>query len=177
MKKYIAILAGGILALSSMNAQTGLQSAYFLDGDNMRRSFNPVLAPEKSFFSLPAIGGFAMGLNSNMGVSTFLFPTSDGQLTTFMGPEVTPSDFLSKLSSNNNLNFNTSASLLAFGIWGKKSFFSFDANIKADVTANIPYELFEFMKNLGKSRSYDISDLAVRGDAHLELAFGYRRKA
>lgn len=86
MKKYIAILAGTILTLSSLNAQTGLQSAYFLDGYNMRRSFNPAFASESSFFSLPALGGFGMGLNSNMGVNTFLFPTSDGQLTTFMGP-------------------------------------------------------------------------------------------
>ena len=175
MKKYIAILAGTILTLSSLNAQTGLQSAYFLDGYNMRRSFNPAFASESSFFSLPALGGFGMGLNSNMGVNTFLFPTSDGQLTTFMGPEVSASDFLGKLKNNNRLNVNASASLLTLGIWGKNGFFSFDANIKADVTANIPYELFEFVKNPGKSQFYDISDLAVGGNARLELAFGYRR--
>ena len=175
MKKQLAILAGGILALSSMNAQTGLQSAYFLDGYNMRRSFNPAFASERSFFSLPALGGFGMGLNSNMGVNTFLFPTSDGQLTTFMGPEVSASDFLGRLKNNNRLNVNASASLLTLGIWGKNGFFSFDANVKADVTANIPYELLEFVKNPGKSQYYDISDLAVGGNARLELAFGYRR--
>lgn len=176
MKRYIAIFAGIVLALTSLNAQTALQSAYFLDGYNMRRNFNPAFASERSFFSLPALGGFGLGLNSNMGVNTFLFPTSDGQLATFMSPEVGASDFLGKLKNNNRLNVNASASLLTFGVWGKNGFFSFDANVKADVTANLPYELFEFMKNPGKSQYYDISDLAVGGNARLELAFGYTRK-
>ncbi|MGN1233433.1 MAG: DUF5723 family protein, partial [Candidatus Cryptobacteroides sp.] len=155
--------------------QTALQSAYFLDGYNMRRSFNPAFAPQRSYFSLPALGGFGLGLNSNMGVNTFLFPTSDGQLTTFMSPEVAASEFLGKLKNNNRLNVNASVSLLNLGIWGKRGFFSFDANVKADVTANLPYELFEFVKNPGKSQYYDISDLAVGGNARLELAFGYSR--
>ncbi|MGM9740124.1 MAG: DUF5723 family protein [Candidatus Cryptobacteroides sp.] len=176
MKKHIAILAGIVLSLSSLNAQTALQSAYFLDGYNMRRSFNPAFATERSFFSLPALGGVGLGVNSNMGVNTFLFPTSNGKLTTFMSPEVSASDFLGKLRNNNRLNINTSVSLLTLGIWGKNGFFSFDANVKADVTANLPYELFEFVKNPGKSQYYDISDLAIGGNARLELAFGYTRR-
>ncbi len=176
MKKIITILAGIVLALSSMNAQTALQSAYFLDGYNMRRDFNPAFATERSFFSLPAMGGFGFGVKSNMGVNSFIFPTSDGQLTTFLSPEISASRFLGGLKNNNRLNANTSASLLTLGIWGKHGFFSFDANFKADVTANLPLEIFEFIKNPGKAQYYDISDLAVGGNARLELAFGYSRK-
>lgn len=176
MKKFLfTILVSMLAAASALAQQSMLRSAYFLSGYNGRGDLNPAFSAERNYFSLPTLGGTALSVQSNMGVSTFLYPL-DGQLTTFMNSNVSPDDFLSKLKNNNRLGVNVGMSVFSLGIWGRKSFFTFGIRQRVNAGLNVPYSLFDFMKNAGKSQYYDISDIAVNADAYMEYSFGWSRQ-
>ena len=176
MKKFLfTILVSMLAAASALAQQSMLRSAYFLSGYNGRGDLNPAFSAERNYFSLPTLGGTALSVQSNMGVSTFLYPL-DGQLTTFMNSNVSPDDFLSKLKNNNRLGVNAGMSVFSLGIWGRKSFFTFGIRQRVNAGLNVPYSLFDFMKNAGKSQYYDISDIAVNADAYMEYSFGWSRQ-
>ena len=176
MKKFLfTILVSMLAAASALAQQSMLRSAYFLSGYNGRGDMNPAFSAERNYFSLPTLGGTALSVQSNRGVSTFLYPL-DGQLTTFMNSNVSPDDFLSKLKNNNRLGVNAGMSVFSLGIWGRKSFFTFGMRQRVNAGLNVPYSLFDFMKNAGKSQNYDISDIAVNADAYMEYSFGWSRQ-
>lgn len=176
MKKFLfTILVSMLAAASALAQQSMLRSAYFLSGYNGRGDLNPAFSAERNYFSLPSLGGTALSVQSNMGVSTFLYPL-DGQLTTFMNSNVSPDDFLSKLKNNNRLGVNVGMSVFSLGIWGRKSFFTFGIRQRVNAGLKVPYSLFDFMKNAGKSQYYDISDIAVNADAYMEYSFGWSRQ-
>lgn len=176
MKKFLfTILVSMLAAASALAQQSMLRSAYFLSGYNGRGDLNPAFSAERNYFSLLSLGGTALSVQSNMGVSTFLYPL-DGQLTTFMNSNVSPDDFLSKLKNNNRLGVNVGMSVFSLGIWGRKSFFTFGIRQRVNAGLNVPYSLFDFMKNAGKSQYYDISDIAVNADAYMEYSFGWSRQ-
>ena len=176
MKRILFTILVSMLATTSAFAQQSmLRSAYFMSGYNGRGDLNPAFSAERNYFSLPSLGGTALSVQSNMGVSTFLYPI-DGQLTTFMSSNVSPDDFLSKLKNNNRLGVNVGMSVFSLGIWGRKSFFTFGIRQRVNAGLNVPYSLFDFMKNAGKSQYYDISDVAVNADAYMEYSFGWSRQ-
>ena len=80
MKKYIRIVLVALLAtitLNSVKAQTP-HSAYFLEGMPTAHKLNPALACEYGYVSFPLLGNVNVGVSSNMGVGTFLYPTDSG---------------------------------------------------------------------------------------------------
>lgn len=174
-KKIFATILLAFAACAASAQQSSLKSAYFMGGYSGRSEFNPAFAAERSYFSLPFMGGIAVSARSNMGVNTFLYPV-DGGLTTFMNSSVQASDFLGKLKDNNRIGTGVDMSMLSLGIWGKRSFFTFGVRQRVNVNANIPYSLFDFMKNAGASQYYDISDFAVNADAYTEYSFGWSRQ-
>lgn len=105
MKKIIILMAASVLAAGSAFAQQSFRSAYFLDGYNHRHEFNPAFASRTSYFSVPVISAFNLETQSNLGVSTFLYPVN-GKLTTFMNSSVSADEFLGKLDPENRLNLN-----------------------------------------------------------------------
>lgn len=175
MKKIIILMAASVLAAGSAFAQQSFRSAYFLDGYNHRHEFNPAFASRTSYFSVPVISAFNLETQSNLGVSTFLYPVN-GKLTTFMNSSVSADEFLGKLDPENRLNLNNRISLFSLGIKSRKSFLTFDAGMKTTTDANLPYGLFDFMKNAGKYQQYEISDISAKIDSRLEFALGYSRQ-
>lgn len=174
MKKlYIALLAAA-LTLPAMAQE--MNSAYFVDGYKYRHRLNPALAPTRSYFSLPALGGISANVRSDMGMKTFLYPYENGQLTTFMNGSVSSEEFLSQLKRNNDLNVNANLNLLSIGVWGKNGFTSAELSLKIGAQANLPYGLFDFMKNVGASQSYNFSNIDARAQAYAELALGHAHR-
>lgn len=174
-KIYITILL--ITASAVVYGQQNLRTAYFLDGYTYNFKMNPSFAPERSFISLPLLGNSGIGLESNLGLSTFLYPTDDGKLTTFMSSSVADKDFIGKLNHLNKLNMNINESILAIGFRTGKSFHTIDLSVKAEAGFVIPKGLFEFIK-VGSAHgktSWDISNIGIRANSRLELAYGYQR--
>lgn len=48
--------------------------------------------------------------------------------------------------------------------------------MKTTTDVNLPYGLFDFMKNAGKYQQYEISDISAKIDSRLEFALGYSRQ-
>lgn len=176
MKKIIFSILTLLLISVAASAQQNLRTAYFNDGYTFKYKMNPAMAPERGFFAFPALGNLGLGVESNLGLSTFLYPTSDG-LTTFLNSSVNSDDFMKKLNKTNQMNLNVNASILAFGFRTGKAFHTVDLSLRADARAALPKSLFGFIKE-GRSKganSWDIAGAGVRADARLELAYGYSR--
>lgn len=175
MKRNILLaLFIALVSAVALPAQQSLRSAYFMEGYNYRHELNPAFAAQRSYFALSTLGGVNAGIQSNMGVNTFLYPV-DGGLTTFMNSSVSSDEFLGKLKKNNKLSVDVSTTLLSLGIWSGKSFWTFDMKTKVGADLNVPYALFDFMKNAGNSQFYDIAGLAARIDSRMEFSLGYAR--
>lgn len=178
MKKIQYILAIALLtAVSSLStfAQQNLRTAYFLDGYTYNYKLNPAMAPERAFFAVPMIGNFGVGAETNLAVSTFLYPTGNGNMTTFLNESIDGKEFLGKLNTLNNINASVNENLMAMGFRIGKTFHTIDLSLKADVSASLPKDLFAFIKT-GSSdgaTSWDISRTGVRADSRLELAYGF----
>ena len=180
MKRIQYILAmAAVTVISSISAfgQQNLRTAYFLDGYTYKYKMNPAMAPERSFFAVPMIGNIGLGAESDMALSTFLYPTGNGNMTTFMNKSVSADQFLDRLQQVNNLNISVNESVLATGFRIGKSFHTLDLSLKADASAVLPKDLFSFVKtgSSAGATAWDISRTGVRANARMELAYGYSR--
>ena len=177
MKKIVAtiILLSSCLVYRA-GAQEAVNSGYFVENYNYRHKLNPAFASSRSYFALPAIGNFNITTQSNLGISTFLYPYN-GQLTTFMNRAVSSQEFLGRLSKNNKFGTNVYLPSVSVGTWGRKGgFTTVEVGMKADMSFNLPYDLFDFMKNAGAKQNYDISNLGARVRTYTEISVGHARK-
>ena len=140
----IIMLFASVVALS---AQQNLRTAYFLDGYTYNYKLNPAFAPERGFFAIPALGNLGIGMETNFALSTFLYPTYDGNLTTFLNNSVDDAFFLNKLNTLNLVSASINESLVSTGFRIGESFHTIDLSVKADAGAVVPKDLFEFLKN------------------------------
>jgi len=180
MKRTIYILAlSAIAALASVSAyaQQNLRTAYFLDGYTYGYKMNPAIAPERAFTAMPLLGNLGVGVESNLGLSQFLYPTSNGKMTTFLSSSVSDEQFLNGLNTVNKLNLSINESLIATGFRVGKSFHTIDLSLKADAGVSLPKDLFSFIKTGSSSgaTAWDVSRIGVRANARMELAYGYSR--
>ena len=181
MKRIIHMVAAFMMAgsffMTAYAQQSNLRSAYFLDGYTYRYKFNPSFAPERGFVSIPVLGNVGLGVESNLGVSNFYFPTQNGKLAFFLDDSVSDEQFMSGIKDRNMLNINANVNLLAFGFRTGKSYHTFDISLKASERSNLPKSLFAFAKvgTASGNTSWQIENLGARLDAFTEIAYGYSR--
>lgn len=180
MKKlYRIIVLSASLLISATAAFAGqnLRTGYFLDGYTYRYQLNPAFQGERGYFAIPVLGYTSLGLESNLALSTFLYPTGNGNLTTALNSSISDDTFLNALNKRNHLNVNLNTSLISFGFHTKKSWHTIDISLKSDMNLNLPKDLFRFMKvgAADGNTSYDISNIGARVESRLELAYGYSR--
>jgi len=171
MKKII-VLASALLISASVFAQNS-QSAFFLENYVFGYRTNAAYTPEKSFVALPGVGNINLNAGSKLGISSILYPTDQGLVTGF-NPAISSEVFLKNIKKNNGLNVNVNENLLAIGFRGKKIYSTIELNVRADVMASLPYELFALLKDNGDP-SYDLSRLKASGAAYVELAYGFQK--
>ena len=182
MKRRNKIAAALLFAVSlptvSTLAQNSLRSAYFLEGNTYRHQMNPAFASERNYVGMPVLGNFNVGMQSNIGVSDFLYKLPNGNLTTFMNESVNSDEFLDGLKDRNRLNLDVDMNIISFGIhkWG--GFNTFDLSVKSGTRINLPKDLFEFAKKgmAGGNKEYSLEDMGVYSNSYAELAFGHSRK-
>ena len=177
MKKIFNIFVFSLVLGTAAFAQTTMKTTYFLDGYDFRHRLNPATPSARSYFTLPVLGYTSVGVSSNMGVNTFLYPTADGGLTTFMSNQVDTDSFLKKLKNNNLISQDLNTSIISIGAWGKKNgFTTVELNIRETASVNLPRDLFAFMKNVGGAQKYNISNLGVKARAYAELSLGQSQR-
>ena len=169
----ITLFLSTILSLFSQEPH----SVYFLNEWSQRHTLNASFAPEYGYFSLPILGGITMGLSSNTGVSTFLYPYNN-KFVTFLHPSVDGQQFMNKLDPNTFYRQGANLNLLSFGFYTKRnSFWSFDISLKEDMDVNIPIDFFRLLKMgmQNQTNSFDLKNLSVTQSNIAQVSLGYSR--
>lgn len=173
--KSLAVVGAVLLTALASSAQDQNSSAYFMDSYTYRHDFNPAFASSRSYFALPAVSDINLATRSQMGLSSFVYPTDNG-LSLFTSSKVSSEEFLSRLKPNNKLMLGTDLNILSVGFWGKRDgFTTVGIKLKAGAGAKIPGDLFEFAKNIGGKELYNISNLGVSLNAYLESYLGFSK--
>lgn len=177
--KILGLMAGALLMVPATTfAQQALRSGYFLEGYEYRHVLNPAFGPDrKGFVSFPFLGNINLRMSGNVGVSNFLYKTQDGGLTTFLNESVTASDFLGGINQNNRLNMDLNYGIFSMGFSKFGGYNTIGLNLRTNVSATMPYELFEFMKMGGKGDNtvYHMENIGMSSKAYVELALGHSR--
>lgn len=175
MKRYI-LSAVLMVTVGTVMAQD-LNSAYFTDGFNYRHSMNPAYGNDQSYVSIPALGNLNVRTMGNFGLESVLYENKWGgkKTTTFMNPNISTSEALSKFNSGDNqLSGNINLTILSGGFKAFGGYNTVELNSKTNLGVSLPYGLFEFAKNIG-NKTYDIGDVNVNAQSYAELAFGHSR--
>lgn len=169
------LLSLGLLAFSAGAAAQDLEMGYFLGGNPYAFRQNPAFQSERGIFSL-ALGQTGLGVWSNLGVSTLLYP-DNGKVYTFLNDRVSASEFLGKIGRRNSIDADVHVNLLTLGFWsGEDTFLTMDVNLRSLNAVSAPYDLFRFLKEgSASSTSFDLSGLGVRSQTFAEAAFGWSR--
>lgn len=184
MKKNNIILALLLMLLPFVAGAQALKGSYFLENSINGHKMNPAFAPRANYFQLVVLGNTGVGLNSNLNLSTFLYPM-DGKLGTFLHPSVSVDQFDRNLPEHLCFDTDLTTTLLSFGWFNKrKAFWNFtlDANVMADI--DLPSDLFMFMKkgpgangeryNIGNVNAYAMGNLRASLGWSREIAKGFR---
>lgn len=177
MKTYIRLLWAAALSASCITAgqaQTN-HSAYFLSDFDYRHELNPAFDGKRNYISFPALSNLGFYAGSSVGVSHFLFPTADGQLTTFMNESVGRNEFLDALPKNIGVNLSLQETLLASGFHAWNGFNTVSLGLKSQNFIHLPKGLFSFMKSPSNSE-YLLEDFGASSTNYLELALGHSRQ-
>ena len=154
--------------------QNNTRTAYFLDNYTYGYRFNPAFSAESNFVSIPVLGNISLGGESNVGLSNFLYPTSNGKLALFIDDSISEQTFLDPLKERNHLNTNVNLTLLALGFRTGNFYHTFDASLKVNQNAVLPKSLFSFAK-VGTANGADswlIENVGIGADAFGEIAYG-----
>lgn len=174
--KQIISLCMGVALAAGVSAQT-LNSSYFMEKMTKRNQLNPALKTPDGYVSFPFFGNFYLGVNSNLGLGTFLYPRGN-ELVTFLHESVTADEFLGKLTPNNTIELDLGMDIISFGFWAWGGQNTFNLALKSQTGAYMPKEIFQFLKTgqeaTGVTR-YDMSNITVSTNNYLELALGHAR--
>lgn len=169
-----------ILSLTTewSNAQSLSRTAYFMENSTHRHLMNPALVPVRGYASLPVLGEFSLGFESNMKYTDFIYPalTTGGELRTFLHSTVDAEEFLSKLKPVNYFRMDMRTSLISLGFYRQTAFWTFDLATRTNLTLNMPYDMFAFAKlgmNNSKGNMYHLEGLSVGANMFAEASLGY----
>ena len=174
MKRLAISILLAFTCIATASAQHNFRTGYFLDGYIYKHKLNPAFASDRGYFAIPVAGQVSVGAETNLSLSTFLYPDGNGNLNTFLDPSVMVEDFMKGIQTNNPLNVNVDLPVLSLGFHAGKSFNTIDLSLKTDVRSNLPGSLFSWAKQAGNS--LDMSDFGLNADSRLELAYGYSRQ-
>ena len=171
------LFAVALLAVSAGAGAQALRTGYFMDGNLYGYRLNPALQAPRGHFSLPILGGMQMNAMGNVGIGSFLYdsPTNPNELVTFMHQSVDTKKFLNSLEDENKMRMDFDVSILSLGFRAFGGFNTIDLNMRSQTTANLPYGLFAFMKEMS-NKNYSFSDLSVESRNFVDLSIGHSRE-
>ena len=179
-RRYI-VAAVSMLLVMQAQAQN-LHSAYYTDNYLYRHAMNPAYDNEQSYVAIPGLGNLNVNTKGNFGYEAVVMNNplagqpGEKKMVTFMHPSIDAATALSDFSTGNNrIVGNVGIAVLSAGFKAFGGYNTVEINSKTSFGVSLPYELFEFAKNIG-NRSYDIGDINAGAMSYVELAFGHSRK-
>ncbi len=174
MKYIFTVITLLALCAASLCAQD-LRAGFFVDNYLDSYRINPALRPSgtTSFYGL----GTNVGINSNIGVSSFLFPYGDG-LVTGLNQNVSADEFLGGLKDSNKVTLDLRQNIFSRGKYSRdrKTFTTVGVSLRSYSGVEMPKSLFEMLKAGGDGDRYVIKDINLNSRNYMEVAFGMSRK-
>lgn len=156
----------------SVLGQQNTRTAYFMDSYIYRYRFNPALELRHGHAGF-LIGSISAAPESNVGLSTFVYPAGEGELTSFLSPDVDSRSFLSSLSKNNRAHAGVDLSLLSFAFKTDNYTHFIDFGVRSNSYVNAPYDLFRLLKEGNTNgTSFNLDRFSLRTDNYAELSYG-----
>lgn len=182
MKKHILSAAFLSLFAAASMAQN-LNTGYYNDGYFYRHEMNPALGNDTAnYVSIPGIGNVNFSIQGNFGPGDVILKNprygngSDKKLTTFMNPYISDKEALAGFAKGGNkINTEVKLSVLSIGFKGFGGYNTLEVNARAQEGLTVPYELFEFARNIG-SRTYNIGNIGGNVQSFAEVALGHSHK-
>jgi hypothetical protein len=176
MKQTIVILIA-LLSITGITAQT-TNTDYFINESSTRSSLNPAFRPSQGYIGTPANVYVDIKTNT-LNLDHLLFP-KDGDLLTFMHPDVTADEFLKNITKNNYLAADAKWQILSAGWYKGDGFWTVDLGLRAHADVNIPKSVFELMKigfsdNEDDVFNYDLKNIGGSISSFVETGVGYSR--
>lgn len=168
MKKSL-FFATALFLTAGVAAQN--PTVYFMENSTLRSQLNPALAPQRGYVNVPMVGSINVSMCNNLPLDRIFYPR-DGKLVTLLDGSVSAAEALSGLKTDNLVGADSRVNIIGFGAYTKnrKNFWSFDLNMRVNAEMNVPYSLFEFVK---EGREVEIRDIGVSWDTYLEAGFNY----
>ncbi|MDD2475139.1 MAG: DUF5723 family protein [Dysgonamonadaceae bacterium] len=166
----IFVLLAWMLSTVIIIAQN-VQTGYFTDGFLYRHRMNPAIANEKNYASL-ALGNINFSFRGNLALKNVFYQV-DGKTATFMHPDLSSSEVLSKFKDKNQLGLNANLELLSAGFKAFKGYNTIGVNVRSNSHITLPGELFRLAKEGIANQTYDISNFNTHADAYIEVALGH----
>jgi len=168
------------LVCQAAAAQTVSRTSYFMENATHRHLMNPALSPTRGYLSIPVLGEFSLGTESNWQFTNLIYPaieSTNGQQRTFLHPTVSGAEFLQNINSDQYLRTDIRTSLLSYGRWiGRTGFLTFDVATRANLSLNLPKDFYVFAKmgmTNGSGTTYHFDNLMVNASVIAEGALGY----
>ena len=156
----ILMAAGLVFVASKTNAQK-INSLYFLENTPINARMNPAMSPKYSGFGI-GLSSFSYYLQSDLALDDIYYPQSNGELYSFMHPDVDKNVFLSKLNDVSSFSFGTNLELFSLGIRiNKKSYLSVHTGINFDLGLGVPKDFFRFFL-LGMDENTEVSTFDMK---------------
>jgi len=174
MRRILVSITILLAAVSAASAQE-FTTSYFLDNNSYSYRINPAIPSEKGFVGL-IINNVNLSIGSNTGIKSLLYPSENGRLVTGFHSSISPEQFLGNLPSNIRLDQVFNENLLAVGFWTENAFHNIEFNVKEDIFAGLPKDLFAMFKIGTRDLPYDLSQTNISAKSYAELAYGYSRK-
>ncbi len=176
--KRIAVVLLAATALFLTASAQESRTSYFMETSDSRHQMNPALLDE-GYIGIPVLGNFNVGTTGNLGLKNFIYKYDGApgyDYTTFMNPEISASEFLGGLNDKNRFDLYMNMNVLSVAFKAFKGVNLFEVNLRSNTNIVLPYELFDFMKNLGAKEHYSFSNLGMRTQNYVELALGHSHK-
>lgn len=173
--KHILTVATFTLIGFSASAQS-LNSLYFLDNPQSHY-LNPALTTDKGWVTLPLSG--TMSINSDLGLGSFLYPYGDNQMRTFLHPEISNKEAMSKFRNMNTVfEFESAANILTVGFnaWGGTN--SIGINSHINMGMYVPKDVFSILKegqDADGDTEFKIDNLGAQAQLYTDIALGHAR--
>ena len=179
MKRFISLSILSLLIVSGITAQT-TKADYFVNTSQTRSSLNPAFRPSQGYIGFPGGSNIYVDIKTNtLNLDHLLFP-QDGDLLTFMHPDVSSTEFLNNMADDNYMAFDFNWKLLSAGWYVGDGFWTVDLGTRMYSDFSIPKSAFELMKvgfgdKEGEPRSYDLKNIGGNATAFMEAGLGYSR--
>ena len=170
MKRIHILLLSAAIVLGLNASAQSFRSGYFLDNYVYGYRINPAQVNDRGFLGL-AIGNIDLQNNSNIGISSLLFPVENG-LVTGLNKAVSAEKFLGGLKNNNFMSFDETVNLLAIGISNGNTMHTIELNARALLGFNLPKSLFTMAKK-GGTGTFDIGDMYADASLLGDVSYGF----